>query len=158
MHSYRWGCLGAVVLALNLGGCAPSAILGKTIVMYPGERRPIAEVSVVECDDRSSAVILEVDGRPKSFVNCAKIGSLSFGAASAKVHLLPGKHSLSLRFWEESYNYSTNPPRKEYLYSPKARSFQFLLEPGKTYYLRANRAGSGWTAKLEKREATAGPR
>ena len=158
MGCSRWGFLGAPLLAFQAAGCAPSEILGKTFVMYPGERRPAAEVAVVECDDSSRAVILEVDGRPKSFVNCAKIGYLSFGAASAKVHLLPGKHSLSLRFWDESYDYSTNPPRKHYLYSPKARPFQFVLEPGKTYYLQAAPAGKEWTAKLVKREPTANRR
>ncbi len=158
MCSCRWECLGAVVLAASLAGCAPSEILGKTFVMYPGERRPAGEVSIVECDDGSSAVILEVDGRAKSFVDCSKIGGLSFGASSAKVHLLPGKHSLSLRFWEESYDYSTNPPRKKYLYSPKARPFQFVLERGKTYYLTARRVGTEWTAKLEKRQTSTAPR
>lgn len=121
--------------AWSLCACTPSEILGKTFVMYPGERRPASEL--VTCDDMSRAVILKVDDRPDSFVNCERIGGLSFGVTGAKIQLLPGKHTLRVRFYMEGYEYVGAGQRKKYLYSKEGRDLELEAEAGATYYLQA---------------------
>jgi len=149
----RTGLLFAVAgTASSLCGCTPSEILGKTFVMYPGEKRPASELAVVTCDDMSRAVILKVDDRPDSFVNCERIGGLSFGATGAKIHLLPGKHTLRVRFYVEGYEYTGTGQRKKYLYAKEGRDLELKAEAGATYYLQATQTERDWTATLEKRE------
>lgn len=112
----------------------------------------------MKCDVFSNAVILQVDDRPKSFVNCSKIGGLSFGASSAKVFLLPGKHSFLVRYWVVRDDYSTPTHKMHYTYSKEGRLFKFDVKAGASYFLRAEDKGDDWTAKLEKQEARSAPR
>jgi hypothetical protein len=152
MRQFRLRLLLMAAGAWTLSGCTPSEILGKTFVMYPGARRPESELALVTCDSSSQAVILKVDDRPKSFVNCEKIGGLTFGATRAKVQLLPGRHTLRVRYWEVHYDFSGPRRSKRYVYSQEGRDLEVDVEAGVTYYLRATSLLKGWTATLERRE------
>jgi len=117
---------------------------GRDYHEYPGPKRPLSEVAVIECTSVSGVSVNELDGQPKN-VPCqaAAMGTM-------KIHLLPGHHTMRVNlhqsFTTSSGGSRNRTTRTKTLSSRQAELLEFEVEAGATYDLGyvVSSDGRGW--------------